>query len=404
MTTRTRTRPGYTLTRLDTVAKRRVGGTKNRTPWLWDGHLPPASLGMLDGDPGLGKSMITADWAARVTKGGKWPDGSAVHGGAQGVLFVAAEDTAEEIAARCQAHGADLTKIHHLKEVGGETPSIPRDLSIIEAIIRENNVRLVVIDPIMIYLGVHSGSDQQARKATGPLAKLAQESGTTIVMVRHLTKEAKSAKSAGGGSMGMIGQCRFGYLVGPDPDDPKRRIVANTKMNNGPEPLALAYRLRTQRNGAPHVDWEEKPVEEIDADMLIKNRKVDPAQRNEREEAVNFLRDTLEHGEEHGCLKGVMHPPTLFGLGKEAGFTVSQIRTAKGKLMVVSRKLGPGWFWCLPDRDLRKLDATEIADLIARQQEARAAEAAEKEEKKSTRSGSKSKARTTERPGHLRSV
>jgi hypothetical protein len=302
-------------------------------------------------------------------QGRKWPDKSQVHGGAQGVLFIASEDSPEEIAARVESMGGDLAHVHQLNDVGGEAPSLPRDIPIIRDIIRENNIRLVVIDPIMVFLGVHAGSDQQVRKAVAPLADLAKETGVTVVMVRHLTKGGgKNAKQAGGGSMGLIGQCRFGYLVGPDPDKPKRRIVACTKMNVASEPLSLAYEIHTVR-GKVKLVWEDKPVDNIDADDLMRNRKVDSAQRNEREEAVTFLKDTLENGEEYGGLPGVISPPMLFQLAKDAGFTSSQIRTAKGKVGVVSRKLAKGWFWCLPENDVRKLNAEQIADLLARHEE-----------------------------------
>ena len=36
--------------------------------WLWPGRLALGSLTMLDGDPGIGKSLITLDLCARVTR------------------------------------------------------------------------------------------------------------------------------------------------------------------------------------------------------------------------------------------------------------------------------------------------------------------------------------------------
>ena len=35
--------------------------------WLWPGRLPLGKLAVLDGDPGLGKSVVTLDLAARVS-------------------------------------------------------------------------------------------------------------------------------------------------------------------------------------------------------------------------------------------------------------------------------------------------------------------------------------------------
>jgi hypothetical protein len=50
--------PGPQVVRLADVAPERV-------TWLWDGYLPIGKLVVLDGDPGVGKSMLTVDLAAR---------------------------------------------------------------------------------------------------------------------------------------------------------------------------------------------------------------------------------------------------------------------------------------------------------------------------------------------------
>jgi hypothetical protein len=46
--------------------------------WLWADRLPIGKLTVLDGDPGLGKSAITVDVAARVSAGLPMPDRAAV--------------------------------------------------------------------------------------------------------------------------------------------------------------------------------------------------------------------------------------------------------------------------------------------------------------------------------------
>ena len=40
-----------------------------RVAWLWPGRIPRGKLTILDGDPGLGKSVLTMDLAARVSRG-----------------------------------------------------------------------------------------------------------------------------------------------------------------------------------------------------------------------------------------------------------------------------------------------------------------------------------------------
>jgi hypothetical protein len=53
-------------TLLSTVKARSVS-------WLWPGRIPLGKLTILDGDPGLGKSVLTLDLAARVSRGWSMP-------------------------------------------------------------------------------------------------------------------------------------------------------------------------------------------------------------------------------------------------------------------------------------------------------------------------------------------
>jgi hypothetical protein len=59
--------------------------------WLWRPYLACGKLALLDGDPGAGKSLLTADPAAHLTRGGRMPDGSWRRKKAN-VLFLNAKD------------------------------------------------------------------------------------------------------------------------------------------------------------------------------------------------------------------------------------------------------------------------------------------------------------------------
>src|SRR5258706_515693 len=52
--------------------------------WLWPGRIPLGTITLVDGDPGLGKSLLTLDLVARVTRGAAMPDGTGGGGGAEG--------------------------------------------------------------------------------------------------------------------------------------------------------------------------------------------------------------------------------------------------------------------------------------------------------------------------------
>jgi hypothetical protein len=63
--------------------------------WLWRPYLACGNPALLDGDPGAGKSLLTADLAARLTRGGRMPDGAWRRRKAN-VLFLNAEDALDD--------------------------------------------------------------------------------------------------------------------------------------------------------------------------------------------------------------------------------------------------------------------------------------------------------------------
>ena len=81
--------------------------------WLWPGLLPLGKLSLFCGDPGLGKSFVTCDLAARVSRGGAWPNGEATQP-AGSVFILACEDT---IRPRLDAVSAVVSRIHVIDSV-----------------------------------------------------------------------------------------------------------------------------------------------------------------------------------------------------------------------------------------------------------------------------------------------
>lgn len=66
-----------------------------KVEWLWEGRIPLGKLTILDGDPGVGKSVITMDdVAASVTTGRTFPNGEHLEhvGYVGGVVILSAED------------------------------------------------------------------------------------------------------------------------------------------------------------------------------------------------------------------------------------------------------------------------------------------------------------------------
>ena len=111
----------------------------------------------------MGKSYLTLDLAARVSRGAKWPDGQPSSIGPSSVLLLSAEDHLQyTVRPALEAAGADMSRIICPLSVredlaAGETVRpvhLKRDLDVLEKMIKEmRGCRLVIIDPINAYLG-----------------------------------------------------------------------------------------------------------------------------------------------------------------------------------------------------------------------------------------------------------
>lgn len=320
--------------------------------WLWPGRLPRGKVVLLDGDPGLGKSLVTLDLAARVSAGRGWPDG----GGCEpdGVVLLSAEDgLADTIRPRFDAAGGVPARAVALSTVsdteGNERQiAIPHDLGTIEAAIERVGAVLVVIDPLAAFLAgdVNSHRDQDVRRALAPLARLAERTGAAVVVVRHLNKASGgNALYRGGGSIGIVGAARMAFVVGKDTEDEERRVLAPIKSNLAAPTPSLVFGLEPAENGAPRVAWRGQST--LDASALL-SAPTDPEERSVLQDARDLLRDALSDG-----------PVPAADVKREArskDISERTLKTAKRELGVFtsregeSGKRGGGrWLWALPD-------------------------------------------------------
>jgi len=246
--------------------QRRFVDLENRpVAWLWPGWVPLGKLTLLDGDPGLGKSTLLLDLAARVSHKGLMPDGSQ---GVRGhVVILSAEDGVEDtIRPRLEAGAAALERIHalaHVSERGAERClEIPRDLALLEQQLADVDARLLIIDPLAAFLcGRDANKDQAIRRVLYQLSRIAERRRCAVICMRHLNKSSGGkALYRGNMSIGVIGHARAGLLVAPDPDDAAVRILAVTKCNLAAAPASLRFRLVPWTGGEGEgevcrIDW-----------------------------------------------------------------------------------------------------------------------------------------------------
>jgi hypothetical protein len=329
--------------------------------WLWPGRIARGKVSIIAGNPGLGKSQVTAGMAAIITTGGLWPvDRSQCIPG--DVVFLSAEDDpADTLRPRLEAAGANLQRVHVIDGVirgfTGEGRqqnrlfSLQEDIEALSLKLAElGDVAAVVIDPITAYLGdVDSHRNAEVRALLASLSALAAQHGTAIIGVSHLNKSVGTeALMRVTGSLGFVAAARAAYLVAQDPQDPARRFVLPLKNNIGPDSEGLAFRIEGAivQSGAEQLEtsrvvWESEPVTTTADEVMRTALWWTAANSSALREAKEWLQETLSE-------------PTLVAevvrMAKEAGISDKTLRRASEGLRVVRQKTGMkgGWVWSLP--------------------------------------------------------
>jgi len=329
------------FSRLDQVEPKRV-------EWLWENRLARGKLTLVAGDPGIGKSQISLDIAARISTGDSWPDGRRAPLG--NVVILSAEDSSNDtLRPRLEAAGADLQRVHALQatiiEGKSVTFSLQAHLEMLgEKLAEIGDVALVDIDPITSYMGKIDGHQTvDVRTVLEPLAAFAERHGSAVLAISHPPKATQSkALHAVTGSLAYVAAARMVFIAAREPQS-ERRLLLPVKNNLG-EPAAglgfsLGQRLVSNNILASHVLWDSAPVS-ITADEAV------AASNNEgasaMNEAMEFLREELAHG-----------PQSTQDIKKaaaSAGLSWATLRRAKETLEVRSSKAGitKGWAWELP--------------------------------------------------------
>ena len=235
--------------------------------WLWEKRIPRGQLTILDGDPGLGKSLITIDLAARITTGRPMPDGTP---GVQGnvILIAPEDDDANIIKPRIEAAGGDpshirlLNIITNTRGITGKTNwdsfSLAEHLNKLIITIYQTSSILVILDPLMAILGsrISASNDQQIREKLSRLALAAQHTNCAILIVRHLNKgSSENPLYRGGGSIGIIATARTGLLVTQHPSDENKRLLVPIKNNLSEKASNLVYQVIANADGIPTIQW-----------------------------------------------------------------------------------------------------------------------------------------------------
>jgi len=311
--------------------------------WLWRGRIPLAKLTIIQGDPGLGKSTIALDIAARVSRDNAMPDGthSDLIAPANVLLMTAEDGLADTIRPRLDALGADSSRVF--------TPpnnvhwTIPSCASQILEAVKKEDAKLVIIDPLAAYLdmGINSWSNQHVRQALKQISTIAENTGVAFLIIDHLNKRSGvRAIQRGSGSMAFNAAVRSVLLVGKMPSVENQCVLASVKCNVAGKPKSLVYKaVMHQSEDIETVKLEWSGECDLSADDLVGDPSNNSIQ-GKLDEAMDWLRQRLSDGQGH--ISKVVQSEAA-----QQGITEKTYRRALTRLGIASRPLGMQGEWVI---------------------------------------------------------
>lgn len=347
--------------------------TPEPVKWLWPNWLALGKMHILAGAPGQGKTTIAVGaFAATVTTGGRWPDGSRCQVG-NVIVWSGEDDGADTLLPRFLAAGGDPSRIFFVqgrRDEGGLHPFDPaHDMrELVSAIQEAGGASLVIVDPVVSAVTGDSHKNTEVRRALQPLVDAAAGGCFAVLGITHFSKGGQG----GDPTQRVIGSVAFSAVArvvlvaarvgGADGCD--RRILARSKSNIGPDDGGFEYVLEQTEPlpgiQASRVAWGAA-VEGSARELLTDPAADEGCAGGARKEAEAFLIELLSAG-----------PTPVKRVETEAmslGIAWRTVRRASEQLAVKKRKAEGGSYWSLPARisqlgqDVQRSDPGQVGQV-----------------------------------------
>ncbi len=318
--------------------------------WLWEDRIALGKITVVAGQPGLGKSQITAMLCAHLTAEKSFPDGTKPCIGSA-LIISAEDDVADTVKPRLIAAGADLKKCHFLDgiktNINGETAirlfALEQDIEPLENALRANrDIRMIIIDPVSAYHGKTDGhGNAEIRSLLMPYSKLAAEYDIAIILITHFNKStSQEPLERVIGSIGLIAAARAGYAVikGEKKDEIRHFVPLKNNIGNDKDGFSFHVQGITLKGNikTSRIVW---------GDCITAQEVLKPEKKTQTNGASEFLSDLL--------LNGPVLTAEIFENGDCVGYSKSTLQRAKNRLGIHHRKLGydQGGVWFFPEHE-----------------------------------------------------
>jgi hypothetical protein len=258
------------------------------------------------------------------------------------LILSAEDDAARVLKPRLLANGADVKRIRFDQSL---FTLDERGIELLRIELEQHRPILVVIDTLYAYMDDksdinHSGD---ATKFLGQLDRLAREYNCAILLIRHFRKAATDDPIYRGlGSIAISARVRSGLMLGmhPNSPDPDLRVLVHSKSNYAKKGPAILFRIVDKGvNRPPVLEWAGIDPDLTAEDLLSSPQRKVGRPSDEREQAIEFLRQYLATGKQ---------PKRAIVTAAEASaISEMTLRRAADQLGVKKFKLAGASYWKL---------------------------------------------------------
>lgn len=208
--------------------------------WLWEGRIPSGKVTLLEGEPGVGKSSLALELAARVSRGAPMPFEKGLHETrpANVILFSGDDGLADTVRPRLDAAHADLSHVWAV------------DREIDAGDVAELKPALIILDPLSCYISV--SSEQTPVGVMRKLGQLARDTGAAILALQSVGDDMKDNWTPE-----FYGTPRSILLLTPLGHGGRRLAIAKSNLRHIPDIHPLVYYFDDDGGEVRIVNWSD---------------------------------------------------------------------------------------------------------------------------------------------------
>jgi putative DNA primase/helicase len=326
--------------------------------WLWHHWVALGKLLILAGAPKAGKTTIALAMVSTLTRGARWPDGTACQLG-NVLVWSGEDDVADTLAPRLIAMGADMSRVFFITGSRVDGQAVPFDPSrdLLELDIQAQkigDIKMIIVDPVVSAIAGDSHKNAEVRRSLQPLVDMGARLGAAVIGITHLSKgtAGRDPTERVTGSIAFSAVARIVLLAAKIKDDQgkDKRVLVRAKANICPDDGGFEYHVEQIEieGGIPTsvVTWGEA-IEGSAKELLSES---DGGSDDDADEKAGVRASASRFLEE---LLTVTTPVSkVKEEASAAGHSWATVRRASDSMNIIKRK-GDGaiYYWSMPRHD-----------------------------------------------------